>query len=112
MDADPPKSVVNDHICPSTLDTVTPRLNRFLRQQVFSQGMFTPCGLRSRCQLSRAHALRRWNTHREIFYDICSTKPNLYCNYTLPIDLTPHGNPFGAKSMGKVQLQSKFELIS
>ena len=27
---------------------------------------------------------------------------NWDCNYTFPIDLTPNGIPFGAKSIGKV----------
>ena len=33
------------------------------------------------------------------------------CNYTLPIDMAPHGIPFVAKSIRKVYLQSEFGLI-
>ena len=46
--------------------------------------------------------------HREILSAFCETKPNLDCNYTFPIDFTITEIPFGAKSIGKVQLQSKF----
>ena len=35
----------------------------------------------------------------------------MYCNFTLPIDLTPKGIPFAAKSFRKVLLKSKFGLI-
>ena len=47
-------------------------------------------------------------THREIFSESCQSKPNLDRNYHFPIDLAPIGNPIGAKSISKGQLQSKF----
>ena len=47
---------------------------------------------------------------KEIFPESCVAKPNLDCKYTFSIDLAPNGIHFGAKSIGKVQLQSKFGL--
>ena len=38
-------------------------------------------------------------------------KPNLDCNYRFPTDLAPNRILFGARSVGKVYLQSKFGLI-
>ena len=35
-------------------------------------------------------------------------KSNLDCNYTFPIDLVPNRITFGAKSIGKMLLQTKF----
>ena len=49
-------------------------------------------------------------THREIFSESCYSKPNLYCNYNFPIDLTPIGISIGTKYIGKEYLQSKFSL--
>ena len=49
--------------------------------------------------------------HSKIFSESCYIKPNLDCNYHFQIDLAPSGTPFGAKSIGKVYLQSKFNLI-
>ena len=40
--------------------------------------------------------------HREILQKLRSSKPNLDCNYPVPIFLTLIGIPFGAKSIGKL----------
>ena len=45
-----------------------------------------------------------------IFFRILLIQTNLDCNYTFPIDLAPNGIPLCDKSIGKVQLQSKFGL--
>ena len=47
---------------------------------------------------------------REIDPESCKFKPNLYSNYSLPIDWTPNRIPFGAISIVRVSLQSKFGL--
>ena len=49
--------------------------------------------------------------YRKLDFESCYIKPNLDCNYTFPMDLKPNGIPFGAKSNGKVILQSKIDLI-
>ena len=49
-------------------------------------------------------------TGREVFSDSCGSKTNLDCDYIFPIDLALNGIQFGAKSIGRVQLQSKFGL--
>ena len=40
--------------------------------------------------------------HTEIISESCLSKPNLYCNYPFPIDLTPNRIPFIVISIGKV----------
>ena len=47
----------------------------------------------------------------QIVPDSCQLKPNLDCNYTSQIDLAPKGISFDVKSIGKVLLKSKFDLI-
>ena len=44
----------------------------------------------------------RIGTQRYFFRNLVNPKPNLDCNYTIPIDLAPNGVPFGAKSIEKV----------
>ena len=41
----------------------------------------------------------------------CWIKSSLDCNYPFQIDLAPHRIPFGDKSIGEEELQSKFVLI-
>ena len=41
------------------------------------------------------------STHKELDLEFCSIKPNLYYNYTFPIDLAPNGIPFGAKPLNQ-----------
>ena len=45
------------------------------------------------------------------FLNLNQIKPNFDCNNTFPIDLLPNEIPFGAKSIEKVLLESKFDLI-
>ena len=50
--------------------------------------------------------------HAEKCFSISDkSKSNFDCNHTFPTDLAPDGVPFGAKSIEKVLLQSKFGLI-
>ena len=49
--------------------------------------------------------------HREIISESGYIKPNLDCNQTFPIVLTPNEIQCVANSNGKVELQSKFGLI-
>ena len=48
-----------------------------------------------------AELLQSMNVHREIFPESCQIKPNLDCNYPLPIDFAPDELTFGAKFIGK-----------
>ena len=48
--------------------------------------------------------------HGEIFSEFGLFKPNLECNYTVPIYLTPNGIPFDAKSIRINESQLKFGL--
>ena len=45
-------------------------------------------------------ASRRW-ARRGMFPESCYSTPNFDCNYHFPIDLTPNGVPFSAKSIVK-----------
>ena len=47
----------------------------------------------------------------DIFTEYFKSESNLDCNHTLHIDLTLNGIPYGAKSIGKVLLQSKFVFL-
>ena len=48
--------------------------------------------------------------HRQIGPESGLFKPKQDCNYPFLIDLTPHKLMFGAKSIGRGLLQSKFGL--
>ena len=49
--------------------------------------------------------------HKKIFWESCKSIPNLYCNYSFPIDLAPDGFPFGAKSIEKCNYDPNLVLI-
>ena len=51
-------------------------------------------------------------THTEIDSESYSTRPNLDCNSTFPIDIASNRIPFGFESIGKVYLQSKLVNLS
>ena len=57
------------------------------------------------CTFLQGEALTAWHdvqcTQREIASESCQIEPNLYCNYTFPIDLTSNGIPFGANLIKK-----------
>ena len=59
----------------------------------------------------RLHQVRQISRSAKSTFHSWLIKPNLDCDYTFPIDLTPNIISFGAKSVGKVKLQSKFGLI-
>ena len=44
------------------------------------------------------------HARKEIFSESLRSKPNLDFDYNFPIDSTPNGIPFGAKSNGKVSV--------
>jgi len=46
-------------------------------------------------------SIKTFITHKTIS-ETCQSKPNLNCNYTLPIDLAPTRILIGAKSIGAV----------
>ena len=50
------------------------------------------------------------HTHKEIFSEPGQITPDLYCNYTFPIDLSPNGILFGAISIRKRVITNKFGL--
>ena len=48
----------------------------------------------------------------KIFSESCYIKPNLYCNYTFPIDSATNGITFGGKSIGAVLIRSSTRSLS
>ena len=68
------------------------------------------------CQLKSLLGIRWKNFSQKLIpssdidSESCKTKPNLDCDYTFPIGVASNWVPFSAKSIGKMQLQSKFGL--